>query len=69
MTTDQKYKPEPGQIPVVSVDQDNIKDRWWLLAFLLHTAAYLGASAWINYAALSSDKLSSTDGTDGPVNT
>jgi hypothetical protein len=46
-----------------------ISDKWWLLAFLIHTAAYLGASAWINYAAIANDKMAITDGTLGPIDT
>jgi hypothetical protein len=46
-----------------------ISDKWWLLAFLVHTAAYLGASGWINYAAIANDRLAITNGTLGPIDT
>jgi len=46
-----------------------IHDKWWLWAFLAHTAAYLGASGWINYVAITNDKLAVTDDTLGPIDT
>jgi hypothetical protein len=46
-----------------------ISDKWWLFAFLIHTIAYLGASAWINYAAIANDKVAITDGTLGLIDT
>jgi len=46
-----------------------ISDKWWLLAFLIHTFAYLGASAWIHYAAIANDKMAISDGTLGPIDT
>lgn len=69
--TAQEHEPKPRAIPDVSLKKakTSIQDKWWLLAFLLHTAAYFGASAWINYAAITNDKLAVTDGTAGPIDT
>lgn len=100
--TVEEFQPQPGQIPQVSVNNDDknrplsnlsprpqpdtpsvrndairtkskrtkiIHDKWWLWAFLAHTAAYLGASGWINYVAITNDKLAVIDDTLGPIDT
>jgi len=46
-----------------------IHDKWWLAAFLVHTLGYLGTSAFINYAAITNDKLPIKEGTLGPIDT
>jgi hypothetical protein len=70
-------RPEKPDTPTVGNDASRtsskrikvISDKWWLLAFLIHTAAYLGASGWINYAAIANDKMAITNGTLGPIDT
>jgi len=46
-----------------------VNDKWWMIFFLVHTLAYLGISAWINYAAITNDKLPITEDTSGPIDT
>jgi hypothetical protein len=47
-----------------------VHDKVWLCTFLLHTLAYLGGSAYINYTAVTNDKQPITEDSDlGPINT
>jgi hypothetical protein len=47
-----------------------VHDKVWLCTFLLHTLAYLGVSAYINYSAVTNDKQPITEDSDlGPINT
>jgi hypothetical protein len=58
-----KVKPAPSGRSVVH-------DKAWLCTFLLHTLAYLGVSAYINYTAVANDKQPITEDSDlGPINT
>jgi hypothetical protein len=50
-------------------ERSAVHDKWWLAAFLVHTLGYLGTSAFINYAAITNDKLPITEGTLGPIDT
>jgi len=47
-----------------------VHDRVWLCTFLIHTLAYLGVSAYINYTAVTNDKQPITEDSDlGPIDT
>jgi hypothetical protein len=41
-----------------------VHDKAWLYAFLIQTIAYLGATAYINYAAISNDKRPITENSE-----
>lgn len=54
--------------PAKQGGQSGIHDKVWLFLFLVHTLAYLGVSAWINYAVIANDKQPISEDSDlGPI--
>lgn len=45
----------------------SIRDKWWLWGFLIHTIAYLGCSAYINYLAITVAQPQNTEATSSPI--
>lgn len=65
-------KPKVSEVPrkgkTAPKSLTDIHDKVWLFIFLIHTLAYLGVSAWINYAVIANDKQPINEDNDlGPI--